>query len=139
MPIKKANEKVVAICFIVNKSTYDWRDPKIYCCSQLDSNENDHAKEMECLNLEGIDQWSGVFNSSDEFLFEAFALFIGLGISNNQHYEKALKDTAKQQIMMDVLSYHATASISEARCLANSLIPSVRYYNLDKFVFTDIR
>nr|CAH8869984.1 unnamed protein product [Trichobilharzia regenti] len=155
MPIKQSDGKVLAVCIITNKSAVDWRinsglekfpqsfDIKSTMANNVyhtlnKSHEKEEAKEESELFSSVID-WSGIFTHSDEFLFEAFALFIGLGISNSQLYEKAIRSAAKQKIIMDVLSYHATAPTSEAKRLATSLIPTMRFYHLDKFSFTDVR
>lgn len=53
------------------------------------------------------------FTEGDENLFEAFAIFCGLGIHNSQMYEQACKLLAKQSVAMEVLSYHASAQQAE--------------------------
>ncbi|CAH8626313.1 unnamed protein product [Schistosoma guineensis] len=153
MPIKHSDGKVLAVCIITNKSTVDLRinnnnfsqqvkhqfDFKPVTDSiQYSSNDNLSSKEPIMMSS-SINNWSGIFTYSDEFLFEAFALFVGLGISNSQLYERAIRSAAKQKVIMDVLSYHATAPTSEAKRLATSLIPTMRFYHLDKFSFTDVR
>ncbi|CAH8631309.1 unnamed protein product [Schistosoma curassoni] len=153
MPIKHSDGKVLAVCIITNKSTVDLRinnnnfsqqvkhqfDFKPVTDSiQYSSNDNLSSKEPITMSS-SINNWSGIFTYSDEFLFEAFALFVGLGISNSQLYERAIRSAAKQKVIMDVLSYHATAPTSEAKRLATSLIPTMRFYHLDKFSFTDVR
>lgn len=153
MPIKHSDGKVLAVCIITNKSTVDLRinnnnfsqqvthqfDFKPVTDSvQYSSNDNLSSKEPVTMSS-SINNWSGIFTYSDEFLFEAFALFVGLGISNSQLYERAIRSAAKQKVIMDVLSYHATAPTSEAKRLATSLIPTMRFYHLDKFSFTDVR
>jgi cGMP-specific 3',5'-cyclic phosphodiesterase len=47
---------------------------------------------------------------SDIVLFEAFAIFCGIGIHNTKMYEGACKLMAKQKVALDCLSYHAAAS-----------------------------
>ena len=54
------------------------------------------------------------FTHNDENFVEAFAIFCGMGISNVKMYETALMAMAKQEVMLDVLSYHATAPLDEA-------------------------
>ncbi|XP_018653795.1 putative camp/cgmp cyclic nucleotide phosphodiesterase [Schistosoma mansoni] len=144
---------VLAVCIITNKSTVDLRINNNNFSQQVtrhfdfkpvtdnvqcSSNDNLSSKEPVTMST-SINDWSGIFTYSDEFLFEAFALFVGLGISNSQLYEKAIRSAAKQKVIMDVLSYHATAPTSEAKRLATSLIPTMRFYHLDKFSFTDVR
>uniref|UniRef100_A0A5K4EZC5 Phosphodiesterase n=1 Tax=Schistosoma mansoni TaxID=6183 RepID=A0A5K4EZC5_SCHMA len=153
MPIKHSDGKVLAVCIITNKSTVDLRINNNNFSQQVtrhfdfkpvtdnvqcSSNDNLSSKEPVTMST-SINDWSGIFTYSDEFLFEAFALFVGLGISNSQLYEKAIRSAAKQKVIMDVLSYHATAPTSEAKRLATSLIPTMRFYHLDKFSFTDVR
>ena len=50
------------------------------------------------------------FVESDIVLFEAFAIFCGIGIHNTKMYEGACKLMAKQKVALDCLSYHAAAS-----------------------------
>lgn len=45
---------------------------------------------------------------------EAFAIFCGMGIHNTHMYEKAIIAMAKQSVTLEVLSYHASASIDDA-------------------------
>jgi len=50
------------------------------------------------------------FVETDIELFEAFAIFCGIGIHNTKMYEGACKLMAKQKVALDCLSYHASAS-----------------------------
>lgn len=77
------------------------------------------------------------FNKNDENLFEAFAIFCGMGIHNTQMYEKAMKAIAKQRVTLEVLSYHATAPAEEASVLCNKVIPSTQAYRLQDLRFND--
>lgn len=45
---------------------------------------------------------------------EAFAIFCGMGIHNTHMYEKAIVAMAKQSVTLEVLSYHASASVDDA-------------------------
>ena len=54
------------------------------------------------------------FTSNDENFLEAFAIFCGMGISNVKMYETACTAMAKQQVALEVLSYHAIAPLDEA-------------------------
>ena len=54
------------------------------------------------------------FTSNDENFLEAFAIFCGMGISNVRMYETACTAMAKQQVALEVLSYHAIAPLDEA-------------------------
>lgn len=51
------------------------------------------------------------FTHCDISIFEAFAIFCGLGIHNTQMYESACKLMAKQKVALECLSYHATGLI----------------------------
>jgi len=48
---------------------------------------------------------------------EAFAIFCGMGIHNTHMYEKAIVAMAKQSVTLEVLSYHASATMDEAHRL----------------------
>ncbi|XP_043266964.1 cGMP-specific 3',5'-cyclic phosphodiesterase-like [Venturia canescens] len=77
------------------------------------------------------------FADSDVSIFEAFAIFCGLGIHNTQMYESACKLMAKQKVALECLSYHATASNDDAFKLTSDTIPSADKYNLYSFKFID--
>lgn len=57
------------------------------------------------------------FTKNDENFVEAFAIFCGMGIHNTHMYEKAMVAIAKQNVTLEVLSYHATASVEDAQRL----------------------
>ncbi|KAF5400209.1 hypothetical protein PHET_06132 [Paragonimus heterotremus] len=132
MPIKHWDGHVLAVCCLVNKGSKESKDNQQIGLSSAPS--DDDSAEIQDSSLD----WSHTFGQVDECLFEALALFAGLGIANRQTYDRVLRLVAKQRILLDVLSYHATAPMSEAKWLANSLIPSVRFFQLDQFTFTDI-
>ncbi|KAM7538567.1 hypothetical protein Aperf_G00000053950 [Anoplocephala perfoliata] len=123
MPIKHTGGHVLGVCQLVNKSSL--------LCPPTVQRGTDSTWKLE-------ETWSGAFSRNEEALFEAFALFAGLGIANTQMYEQVQRAEAKQRIAFDVLSYHATASPSEAAALAKELVPSVKYYKLNQFYFTDL-
>ncbi|XP_071567949.1 cGMP-specific 3',5'-cyclic phosphodiesterase isoform X1 [Temnothorax nylanderi] len=77
------------------------------------------------------------FTDSDVSIFEAFAIFCGLGIHNTQMYESACKLMAKQKVALECLSYHATANNEDALRLVSDPIPSAVTYNLYSFTFID--
>ncbi|KAH0952975.1 hypothetical protein HN011_011017 [Eciton burchellii] len=77
------------------------------------------------------------FTDSDVSIFEAFAIFCGLGIHNTQMYESACKLMAKQKVALECLSYHATANNDDALRLVSDTIPSAEIYNLYSFTFID--
>lgn len=69
---------------------------------------------------------------------EAFAIFCGMGIHNTHMYEKAIVAMAKQSVTLEVLSYHASASIDDAVRLRGLKVPSLAYFQLHDFKFDDI-
>lgn len=77
------------------------------------------------------------FTDSDVSIFEAFAIFCGLGIHNTQMYESACKLMAKQKVALECLSYHATASNEDALRLMSDEIKPAEAYNLYSFKFID--
>lgn len=78
------------------------------------------------------------FTDSDASIFEAFAIFCGLGIHNTQIYEDACKLMAKQKVALECLSYHATASQTQTDQLLQDNIDSAEAYNLYSFKFIGI-
>jgi len=76
------------------------------------------------------------FTESDASIFEAFAIFCGLGIHNTQMYENACKLMAKQKVALECLSYHATASQDQTEKLTQDAIAEAESYNLYSFTFT---
>lgn len=77
------------------------------------------------------------FNKNDENLFEAFAIFCGLGIHNTLMYERVLKIMAKQRVTFEVLSYHASAPLEQAKKLDAEQVPSCYSLNLGSLKFND--
>ncbi|XP_034179846.1 phosphodiesterase 6 [Osmia lignaria lignaria] len=77
------------------------------------------------------------FTDSDVSIFEAFAIFCGLGIHNTQMYESACKLMAKQKVALECLSYHATASNDDTIRLTSEPIPAADSFNLYSFTFID--
>lgn len=155
MPIKQSDGQVLAVCVVMNKCSSDWRLEKEGDDEQAEkvpsrTSEQKMSHDQLQKRLTGISigpewcysdttDWSSRFSQADECLFEAFALFAGLGLASRQMYDRVVRLSARQRILLDVLSYHATAPRCEARRLANSLIPTTRFYHLDDFGFTDIR
>ncbi|XP_026686318.1 dual 3',5'-cyclic-AMP and -GMP phosphodiesterase 11-like [Diaphorina citri] len=78
------------------------------------------------------------FSKNDENFVEAFAIFCGMGIHNTHMYEKAVIAMAKQSVTLDVLSYHASASLEDAQRLRSLRVPSAAKLNLHDFKFDDI-
>ncbi|XP_075148817.1 phosphodiesterase 6 [Haematobia irritans] len=85
-----------------------------------------------------INKSNGVpFTDCDASIFEAFAIFCGLGIHNTQMYENACKLMAKQKVALECLSYHATAPQEQTDKLVQDTIESAEVYNLYSFKFID--
>ncbi|KAK9505337.1 hypothetical protein O3M35_009418 [Rhynocoris fuscipes] len=78
------------------------------------------------------------FSKNDENFVEAFAIFCGMGIHNTHMYEKAVIAMAKQSVTLDVLSYHATATLEDAQRLREFRVPSSQVLQLYDFKFDDI-
>ncbi|XP_055525606.1 cGMP-specific 3',5'-cyclic phosphodiesterase isoform X2 [Wyeomyia smithii] len=77
------------------------------------------------------------FTNCDISIFEAFAIFCGLGIHNTQMYESACKLMAKQKVALECLSYHATAPPDQTLKLVNDTIAPAEEYKLYSFTFID--
>ncbi|XP_014666169.1 PREDICTED: dual 3',5'-cyclic-AMP and -GMP phosphodiesterase 11A-like [Priapulus caudatus] len=76
------------------------------------------------------------FDETDEALFEAVAIFYGLGINNTIMYNEQKKITAMQSVALEVLSYHTSTSPQEAMVLAATTLPDqVRNVNLKELLF----
>jgi len=84
-----------------------------------------------------VDSASSHFTSNDENFLEAFAIFCGMGISNVRMYETACVAMAKQQVTLEVLSYHAIAPLDEAIKLSRQKVPSAATLQLHSFQFDD--
>ncbi|XP_051987571.1 cGMP-specific 3',5'-cyclic phosphodiesterase isoform X2 [Xyrauchen texanus] len=93
-----------------------------------------------CQLVNKMDEASGevkAFNRNDEQFLEAFAVFCGLGIQNTQMYETVERAMAKQEVTLEVLSYHASAAEEETQALQAATIPSAQSYRLLDFSFSD--
>ncbi|XP_054730274.1 cGMP-specific 3',5'-cyclic phosphodiesterase [Anastrepha obliqua] len=112
-------------------------------------NEIDATKAILCMPIANaqktvigvaqlINKSTGLpFTDSDVSIFEAFAIFCGLGIHNTQMYENACKLMAKQKVALECLSYHATASADQTNKLVSDKIGSAETYDLYSFKFID--
>nr|XP_040238527.2 dual 3',5'-cyclic-AMP and -GMP phosphodiesterase 11-like isoform X5 [Anopheles coluzzii] len=78
------------------------------------------------------------FTKNDENFVEAFAIFCGMGIHNTHMYEKAIIAMAKQSVTLEVLSYHASATIDDAYRLRQLKVPSSAFFKLYDFKFDDL-
>lgn len=61
-----------------------------------------------------------------------------MGIHNTHMYERAVVAIAKQNTTLEVLSYHATASLQNAHRLGKLRAPSSAHFGLHDFAFNDI-
>uniref|UniRef100_A0A8D2ZVF9 Phosphodiesterase n=1 Tax=Scophthalmus maximus TaxID=52904 RepID=A0A8D2ZVF9_SCOMX len=83
-----------------------------------------------CQLANKMDEASGsvkAFNRNDEQFLEAFAIFCGLGIQNTQMYETVERAMAKQEVTLEVLSYHASATEEESRELQTLICMYIRH------------
>lgn len=78
------------------------------------------------------------FTKNDENLFEAFAIFCGMGIDNTQMYETAVRASAKQRVALEVLSYHVSASNEDTDKLKRAVVPTCQDYRLLEYDFNDL-
>ncbi|XP_018336925.1 cGMP-specific 3',5'-cyclic phosphodiesterase isoform X2 [Agrilus planipennis] len=124
-------------------------DVQAWLKEKYDMTDADFAETLLCMpivngqkNIIGVAQMinkaNGLpFSDCDVSLFEAFAIFCGLGIHNTQMYENACKLMAKQKVALECLSYHATASNDAVEQLLKEEIPSAETFNLQNFTFID--
>ncbi|CAL1544102.1 unnamed protein product [Lymnaea stagnalis] len=77
------------------------------------------------------------FDDHDDLLFEAFAIFCGLGINNCQLYEQVSVAAARQAVALEVLSYHASVPQEEVIKLRDQRLPEVFELKLQDFTFND--
>nr|CFW94219.1 Eka-cGMP gated channel beta 2 protein [Euperipatoides kanangrensis] len=116
---------------------------------QVDRESGFHTRSILCMPMKNssgqiigvcqlINKLDGsAFNKNDENFFEAFAIFCGMGIHNTHMFEDTVKAMAKQTVALEVLSYHATAPLSDAMKLASISVQSAQTYCLYDFSFSD--
>uniref|UniRef100_A0A672MYA2 Phosphodiesterase n=1 Tax=Sinocyclocheilus grahami TaxID=75366 RepID=A0A672MYA2_SINGR len=115
---------------------------KSLLCTSIRNGKKDKVIGV-CQLVNKMDEASGevkAFNRNDEQFLEAFAIFCGLGIQNTQMYEAVERAMAKQEVTLEVLSYHASAAEEETRALqvtAVATIPSAQSLKLLDFSFSD--
>ncbi|XP_066278297.1 cGMP-specific 3',5'-cyclic phosphodiesterase-like isoform X1 [Branchiostoma lanceolatum] len=83
-----------------------------------------------------------MFDENDEGMFEAFAIFCGLGIHHTQMYENVCRLMSKQKVALEVLSYHATAREEDVGKLLSTVsqtaqLPAATKIGLYDFRFND--
>ncbi|CAM1317755.1 Uncharacterised protein g6831 [Pycnogonum litorale] len=79
------------------------------------------------------------FAEADVNTFEAFAIFCGLGIHNAQMYDNICKLSAQQNVALEVLSFHATATHDETHKLVSAKIQTAEFFDLYNFSFSDFK
>uniref|UniRef100_A0AAZ3PME3 Phosphodiesterase n=1 Tax=Oncorhynchus tshawytscha TaxID=74940 RepID=A0AAZ3PME3_ONCTS len=115
---------------------------KSLLCTPIRNGKKDKVIGV-CQLVNKMDETSGKvksFNRNDEQFLEAFAIFCGLGIQNTQMYETVERAMAKQEVTLEVLSYHASAAEEETRALqvtAAATVPSAQSLRLMEFSFSD--
>ncbi|XP_059173104.1 dual 3',5'-cyclic-AMP and -GMP phosphodiesterase 11A-like [Physella acuta] len=77
------------------------------------------------------------FDDHDDLLFEAFAIFCGLGINNCQLYEQVSLSAARQAVALEVLSYHASVPHEEVTKFKEKHVPEAHELRLTEFTFND--
>ncbi|XP_055859907.1 dual 3',5'-cyclic-AMP and -GMP phosphodiesterase 11A-like isoform X3 [Biomphalaria glabrata] len=77
------------------------------------------------------------FDDHDDLLFEAFAIFCGLGINNCQLYEQVSLAAARQAVALEVLSYHASVPQEEVLKLKEKKLPDIQELKIMEFTFND--
>ncbi|XP_061108407.1 cGMP-specific 3',5'-cyclic phosphodiesterase isoform X2 [Conger conger] len=108
-------------------------------CTPIKNGKKDKVIGV-CQLLNKMDEAAGkikAFNRNDEQFLEAFAIFCGLGIQNTQMYETVERAMAKQEVTLEVLSYHASAAEEESRALQAATVPSAQSLRLMDFSFSD--
>ncbi|XP_073330748.1 cGMP-specific 3',5'-cyclic phosphodiesterase [Pagrus major] len=112
---------------------------KSLLCTPIRNGKKDKVIGV-CQLVNKMDEASGsvkAFNRNDEQFLEAFAIFCGLGIQNTQMYETVERAMAKQEVTLEVLSYHASAAEEESRELQVTTVPSAQSLGLLDFSFSD--
>eukprot|EP00055_Hartaetosiga_balthica_P014042 m.75056 g.75056 ORF g.75056 m.75056 type:complete len:510 (+) comp8469_c0_seq2:145-1674(+) len=73
-------------------------------------------KEKEIIGVaQLINKQHGSFSHNDESLFEAFAVFCGLGIQAVKLHEETQRFANRAKVTMEVLSFHSQASESDVK------------------------
>ncbi|KAI3376643.1 hypothetical protein L3Q82_017077 [Scortum barcoo] len=116
---------------------------KSLLCTPIRNGKKDKVIGV-CQLVNKMDEASGsvkAFNRNDEQFLEAFAIFCGLGIQNTQMYETVERAMAKQEVTLEVLSYHASAIAEEEsrelQVTAAATVPSAQSFRLLDFSFSD--
>lgn len=67
----------------------------------------------------------------------AFTLFCGLGIYNVINFERLLKANNAQKVVLEILSYHASANKDEVGIIERMEVPSAKKLNILSYEFAD--
>uniref|UniRef100_A0A8K9UFV7 Phosphodiesterase n=1 Tax=Oncorhynchus mykiss TaxID=8022 RepID=A0A8K9UFV7_ONCMY len=134
---------------VTKDQRFPWMNPehpsnqiKSLLCTPIRNGKKDKVIGV-CQLVNKMDVASGnvrSFNRNDEQFLEAFAIFCGLAIQNTQMYETVERAMAKQEVTLEVLSYHASAAEEETRALqvtAMATVPSAQSLRLMEFSFSD--
>jgi len=84
-----------------------------------------------------INKKTGFFTTNDENFVEAFGVFCGISLANVSNYEQLKAAEARKQVALDIMTYHASSSVDEAKFLSRLAIPSAASLHLESFSFTD--
>ncbi|KAM4537189.1 cGMP-specific 3',5'-cyclic phosphodiesterase isoform 2-T2 [Odontesthes bonariensis] len=112
---------------------------KSLLCTPIKNGKKDKVIGV-CQLVNEMDEASNTvkaFNRNDEQFLEAFAIFCGLGIQNTQMYETVERAMVKQEVTLEVLSYHASATEEETQELQVATVPSAQSLHLLDFSFSD--
>jgi GTP-sensing pleiotropic transcriptional regulator CodY len=112
--------------------------------SEVDDKTGYKTKSILCMPIRGtggkivgvaqlINKKEGSFNSKDELLFDAFAIFCGLSLSAVSMYEAMKTAASRHKVVLDVLSYQVSASEEETEALCKAPVPTSRTLGLSKF------
>ncbi|XP_040576240.2 cGMP-specific 3',5'-cyclic phosphodiesterase [Lepeophtheirus salmonis] len=107
--------------------------PKNMLCVPIFNGQGEVIGVAQLINK----QKGNKFEESEVNLFEAFAIFCGIGIHNTKMYESACKLMAKQTVALDCLSYHASASDGDTESLYKTCIPSSKDFVIYSYKFND--
>eukprot|EP00045_Choanoeca_perplexa_P009654 m.93403 g.93403 ORF g.93403 m.93403 type:complete len:848 (+) comp14984_c0_seq2:193-2736(+) len=125
---------------LIIPNAYD--DPRFN--SAVDKQTGYHTRNILCMPIYNktqeivgvaqlVNKAVGSFTKEDERLFEAFAVFCGLGIQSVQLYEETQKAAYRNKVVLEVLSYHARANNDDTAALLARPVPSDAKWELNTF------
>ena len=80
-----------------------------------------------------VNKKSGAFTRADERLFEAYAVFCGLGMMAVKAHDSTRRSEQRLKVTLDVLSYHCRASDIDTDALLAREVPSYEALKLGEF------